>query len=229
MQDENNNLRIAIGSAFVLVGVTLVVAAVEIISRTQPVPWWAILLLVIGIVTLVAGLLILIISPRIWRRIGQTIMGSPTWLREIYVWHRYGPKCTIERPKIDFELVEEGQIRKYSTKVFLTVSISEKARNYLPVRCSFRSTGVQLEQKRGITTLCAPLELNPLLSKEILLDSPGNTTHWIGLAWFPYNNPATPFIDIQKPYTWAIKDVHVYLGSLQRYRNLSKKGRGVDV
>ena len=83
----------------------------------------------------------------------------------------------------------------------------------------------QLEQKHGLILLHAPLELNPVQSLEYVLNTPGKTTYKIGLSWFPCNNPAILFVDTQKPYTWEIKDVRVYLDNLQKYRKLSRKGR----
>lgn len=232
MYTENNNhegnhvkLRIAIGATLGIVGASLVVPAMNSMLQPELVPWWAILLLVIGGMAIITGLLILIVPPKRWKHIWQSVLGFPTWLREIYTWHKYGPKCIIEMPVIDFELYPDDQTRRYSAKVFLTVFISEKTSDYYPVRCSFRNISFQLEQKHGLMPLHASLELNPVQSLEIILKTPGKTTHRIGLSWFPYNNPAIVFIDLQKPYTWIIKGIHVYLGNLRRYRKLSRKRR----
>lgn len=126
---------------------------------------------------------------------------------------------------IEFELYP-NQMRRYSTNVFLKVIIPEKTRKYLPVRCSFASIGFRLVQMHGIVPLSASLELTagPLVT-ERLLNIPGETTLRVGLSWFPYNNPAIIFVDLQKSYTWEIKDVRVYLDNLQKYRKLSRKGR----
>ena len=228
MDTENNSrlqLRIAIGSALVLVGLALFGVAMTSILQVEPCPWWAIALLIVGVTTIITGLLLLILPPKSWRKIWQSVLGFPTWLRETYIWQKYGPKCILETPVIDFELYADEQMRRYSAKVFLTVFVSEKTRSYLPVRCTFRNIRFQLEQRHVMIPLSASLELNPLLETEILLNTPGKTTHSIGLSWFPYNNPTILFVDTQKPYTWVIKEVHVYLDNLQKYRKLSRKGR----
>lgn len=232
MDTENNNhesnhvkLRIAIGSTLVIVGAALVGPAMNSMLQPEPWPYWAIILLILGGIVVIIGLLVLIVPFKSWRKLWQSVLGFPTWLRDIYIWHKYGPKCIIEMPVIDFELYPDDQTRRYSAKVSLTVFVSEKTSDYCPVRCDFRDISFQLEQKYGLMPLHASLELNPVQSLEILLKTPGKTTHTISLSWFPYTNPAIVFIDLQKPYTWEIKDVRVYLDNLRKYRKLSRKGR----
>lgn len=217
---------LAIGSAcWGLAGV----AVNKLVQSGQVLPVWAILLLVIGALCFLAAFLLLLAHPKSWRELWQSVLGFPTWLRETYIWHKYGPKCTLEMPVIDFELYSDEQMRRYSANIFLTVFVSEKTSKYYPVRCSFRNITFQLEQKYGLVPLHASLELNPVQSLEILLNTSGKTTHKIGLSWFPCNNPAIVFVDLQKPYTWVIKDVHVYLDNLRKCRKLSKKGRVSNV
>ena len=197
----------------------------QLLPSQQAIPWYQSGFFWAGIIIVAIALLILIVPPKRWKRIWQSVLGFPTWLREIYIWHKYDPKCIIEMPVIDFELYPDDQMRRYSAKVSLTVFVSEKTSDYCPVRCSFRNISFQLEQKHGLVPLHASLELNPVQSLEILLKTPGKTTHKISLSWFPCDNPAVLFIDTQKPYTWEIKDVRVYLDNLRRYRKLSRKGR----
>lgn len=197
----------------------------KLLQSGQSLPGWAIGLLILGTLLFLTTVLILTVSPKSWIRIWQSILGLPRWLRETYIWHKYGPKCTLEMPVIDFELYSDEQMRRYSAHIFLTVFVSEKTSKYYPVSCSFRNMTFQLEQKHGLILLHASLELNPVQSLEILLNTPGKTTHKIGLSWFPCNNPAIVFVDLQKPYTWVIRDVRVYLDNLRSYRKLSKKGR----
>lgn len=201
----------------------------QLLPEQQSILWYQSEFFWAGIVIVLTALLILTVPPRRWKRIWKSVLGLPTWIREMYIWQKYGPKCTIEMPVIDFQLYSDEQTRRYSTHIFLTVFISEKTSKYYPVRCSFRNMTFQLEQKHGLIPLHAPLELNPVQSLEILLNTPGETTHKIGLSWFPYNNPAILFVDTQKPYTWEIKDVHMHLDNLQKYRNLSRKGRVSNV
>ena len=200
----------------------------QLLPGQQEIAWYQSGFFWAGIAIVVIALLILIVPPKSWRKIWQSVLGFPTWLRETYIWHKYGPKCILEIPVIDFELYADEQTRRYSAKVFLTVVVPEKTRSYFPVRCIFGNIRFQLEQKHGVIPLSASLEINPPQGTEILLNTPGKTTHWIGLSWFPSNNPAIIFIDLQKPYTWIIKDVHIHLDNLQKYRKLSRKGAGIQ-
>lgn len=196
----------------------------KLLQSGQSLPGWAIGLLILGTLLFLAAVLILTVSPKSWRNIWQSVLGFPTWLREAYIWQKYGPKCMLGIPVIDFELYADEQMRRYSANVFLTVFASEKTRSYFPVRCSFRLIKFQLEQKHEMVPLYALLELNPVQPLEYVLNTPGKTTYRISLSWFPYTNPAILFIDVQKPYSWVIKDVYVYLDNLQNYRKLSRKG-----
>jgi hypothetical protein len=231
MNVENNNyednhikLRIAIGSALVVAGASLVGPAMNRILQPEPAPQWAILLLVMGGIILITGLLILIVPSKHWKHIWQSVLGFPTWLREMYIWHKYGPKFILETPLIDYELCAAEQWRRYSSKVQLTVVVSEKTRKYCPVRVSFNNMTFRLEQRHGMIPLNAVLERNTLQPTEIVMNKLGKITCWMPVSWLPYDNPAVLFVDTQKPYTWVIKDIHVYLDNLQRYRKLSRKG-----
>ena len=226
MDTENNRCNVRITSAAILasVGVAFMSRLPQLLPGQQAVLWYQSGFFWAGIAIVVIALLILILPPKSWRKIWQSVLGFPTWLRETYIWQKYGPKCTIEIPAIDFELYLDEQMRRYSTHIFLTVFISEKTSKYCPVRCSFRNMTFQLEQKHGLILLRAPLELNPVQSLEYVLNTPGKTTYKIGLSWFPCNNPAILFVDTQKSYKCVIKDVHVYLDNLKKYRKLSRKG-----
>ncbi|MBA7468731.1 hypothetical protein ES707_03984 [subsurface metagenome] len=197
----------------------------QLLPGQQAIPWYQSGFFWAGIAIVIIALLILIVPPKLWKNYWHSVLEFPTWLRETYIWYRYGPKSILEVSDIDFELYADEQSRRYSAKVFLTVFVSEKTRSYYPVRCSFRNVSFQLKQKHAMIPLSASLELNPLLETEFLLNTPGKTIHWVGLSWFPYNNPVILFIDLQKPYTWIIKDVHMRLDNLQKYRKLSRKGR----
>lgn len=228
MDTENNEhckVRRTIAIILASVGVAFMSRLPQLLPGEQAIPWYQSGFFWAGIAIVVLALLIPIVSPKSWRKLWQSVLGFPTGLREKYIWHKYGPECTLEMPVIDFELYSDEQMRRYSAHIFLTVFVSEKSSKYYPVRCSFRNMTFQLEQKHGLVPLHASLELNPVQSLVILLNAPGKTTHKIGLSWFPCNNPAIVFVDLQKPYTWIIKDVHIHLDNLQKYRKLSRKGR----
>jgi hypothetical protein len=230
-EHESNNvkLRISIGSALVIVGASLVGPAMNRMLQSEPWPYWTIILLIVGGLAIVIGLLILIVPPKSWKKIWQSILGFPTWLRETYIWYKYGPKCVLKAPVIDYELYLDGNERRYSTKVYLSISVSEKAKNYYPIRCDLSNISFTLYQKQGLMPVKAFLERNPLLPTKILRDKPGNTNHWIGLSWFPYNNPDIVYLDVYRRYKWVITNIYIYLGNLRKRRKLTKTGWAINV
>lgn len=227
LDTENNHCQVRITFAIIVasVGVAFMSRLPQLLPEQQSIPWYQSGFFWAGIVIVLVALLILIVPPRRWKCFWKSVLGFPIWIREMYIWQKYGPKYTIEIPTIDYELYADNSMRRYSTHIFLTVFISEITNKYYPVRCSFRNVTFQLEQKHGLISLYAPLELNPIQSLEYVLNTPGKTTCKIGLSWFPCNNPAILYIDTQKPYTWIIKGIHMHLDNLQKYRNLSRKGR----
>jgi len=197
----------------------------QLLPGQQAIAWYQSGFFWAGIVIVVMALLILVVPPKNWRHIWQSVLGIPAWLRETYIWYRYGPRCILETPVIDFALYPDEHMRKYSAVVFLTVFISKKTLSYCPVRCDFGNAKFQLNQRHKLIPLCAPLELNPLQGRQILLNNTvGKTSHRVSFSWFPYDDPATLFIDTQKNYMWEIEDVRVYLDNLHSYRKLSIKG-----
>ena len=195
----------------------------QVISWYQSGFFWA------GIAIVVMALLILIVPSKNWKRVWWSITGLPRWLRELYIWHKYGPKCTLEIPAIDYELYSDSNERRYSTKVHLSINVSEKANNYYPIRCDLSDIKFTLYQKQGLMPVSASLERNPLLATKILRNTSGNTSHWIGLSWFPYNNQDIVFLDVNRRYKWEITDVYIYLGNLHKRRKLTKTGWAVNV
>jgi hypothetical protein len=221
---EDKKIRIAVGSGLIVIGSAFMSRLSQLLPGQQAIPWYQSGFFWAGVVIALIGLLILIIPPLSWRKLWQSVLGFPIWLCETYIWHKYGPECNLEMPVIDFELYSDEQMRKYTAVAFLTVFISEETLKYCPVKCNFRDTKFQLNQKHGLIPLHAPLELNPLQGREILLDIEGKTFHRVSFSWFPYNNPAIVFVDLKKPYTWEIKDICVYLDNLRKCRKLSKRG-----
>ena len=156
---EDNNPRIAVGSALVIVGITFVGTAVEIISRVQPIPWWAILLLVTGSLTLVIGLLILIVPLRRWKNIWRSVFGLPKWFCDTYTWERYGPKHVFDDPSptIASEFRENKGISAPSTYYTAKIIVVIKKRDKYPLIINLASAKVHLKQKTGWRTLSIDL------------------------------------------------------------------------
>lgn len=232
MDTENNKReyppqRIAAASIFGIMAGAFVGSAMSSIQPGQDWPQWVIWFLVVGGILCFTALIILV-PVAWWKRIWQSIVGFPSYLRETYIWHKYGPKCTIETPVVDYELYPDNNERRYSTKVVLSIKVSEKARNYYPIRCDLSDIKFVLHQKQGLMPVRHLLERNLLLETKILRNTPGNTSHWIGLHWFPYNNPDSVFLDVYRRYRWTITDVHVYMGNLHKRRKITKTGWAVN-
>ena len=232
MDTGNNNslgLRIAIGSGLVATGCAIAGPAMSNILQVEPVPLWAIILMIIGVTAIISGLSILIIPPRRWRYIWQFMLGFPTWLRETKIWKRYGPVCTFGEPKITFHLSKDRQTREYTANISLLISLSEKARNYYPVKVLVdkETTKFHLEQNRGgVRVSPNSLELVPGTIRQTIRNTPSNTLIDLAFSWSPYNNPAIAFIDIQNPpYEWIVEGVEVHLANVNKIRKLSKRGK----
>jgi hypothetical protein len=78
MDNESNNLRIAFGSAFVLIGLTLLGLAMNGEIQSKITPWWVIPFMVIGVIALIVGLLILRVSPKRWKII-ECLLNIAIW------------------------------------------------------------------------------------------------------------------------------------------------------
>jgi hypothetical protein len=207
---ESNNLRIALGSAFVLVGITLVGTAVEIISRVQPIPWWAILLLVIGSLTLVIGLLILIVPPRHWKNIWHSVFGLPKWFRNACYWKCYGPKCTIGDPIFKPSEITEIGHDDFEAKISASVMIWIKTRGK-PLRINLSSTNVCLEQKVGWDERETRFRLNTQQGiPEIILEPCKKWCDQILVSW-TYHGKRDYFPNIQKRHRWGIWGISIAL------------------
>jgi hypothetical protein len=225
VDDKPTPRRIASATIIGTLGSGLVVATVvRLLQVAQEIlPWWWPYPLIIGGVLFISALLLLV--PVLWWRIlQQTIEGAPRWFRETYLWKFSGPRCTIDVPQVDFQLIESEQMRQYATKVFVTVVVPEQTRQYCPIRCDFSNMTFELKQKRGIVPLIASLERNPILATDGLVAAPGRVTFWMGLSWFPFNNPAMLFVEPSESYKWEIRDIRIYMDNLQKYQILSKKG-----
>lgn len=165
-ENSHGNVRIAVASILGTVGAGFISRLPLFIPGQEVIPWYQSGFFWAGIAIVVIALLVLIVMPKTWKILGQSLLGSPAWLRETYLWYRYGPRCTIETPLIDSELYPEEDLRTYRATVCLSVFVSEQTRNYLPIRWFIADTRCQLEQKHGLVPLHALLELNPFQSRE---------------------------------------------------------------
>jgi len=224
---EDKQIRIAVCTGLIIIGSAFMSRFPQLLPGQQAIPWYQSGFFWAGIVIAVIGLLILIVPPKRWKRTWQSVLGFPTWLRETYIWKRYGPVCTLGEPEVTFALSQDGQTRIYTANVSLLICLLEKNKNYYPVRVAVNkdTTIFYLGQKRGLVKLCPILlELLPGTIKQILLDTPDKTTHEVVFSQSVYNNPSITFIDIQQSYEWIIDGIEVHLANITKFRKLSKRG-----
>jgi len=151
MSDENGDrlqVRIAVGCAFTSVGAALAVVAMTSILQPEPCPWWAILLLILGGITLIAGLLVLIVPPRRWKKLWHSVWGLPKWFHNTCYWKCHGPRCNIGDPIFKPSEISEIGHDDYEAKITATVMVWIKNKSK-PIKVNLSSTNVCLEQKVG--------------------------------------------------------------------------------
>lgn len=239
MDTENNyeskrlRLRIARGAVLVALGGSLMSRLPQLLPGQQELSWYQSPFTVVGIIIVFIGLVILFMPSKYWRYIWHSVLGLPRWLRETYIWRIWGPVCTLDNLQVTFGLSQDGQWRIYTGKVSLSICLLEKTRNYYPVRVVVNkdTTMFYLEQKRGLVKLPrAALEVVAGTTREILLNTPGKTTHEMVFSWCSYNNPSIAFIDIQQPpYECIIEGIEVHLTNITKFRKLSKRGKVSNV
>jgi hypothetical protein len=148
-QNKGNHTGIGIGVA--IVGSTLVGAAVDNL-RPEPAPWWAILLLIIGIITLIGGLLVLIIGPKSWRTVVLDLKyGIPFWIHKTYYMklRKHGPTITNSTPKFSTNTSQTAE-NSYETMITSTFELSIKPGSK-PSRVNINSISVCVEVEKGET------------------------------------------------------------------------------
>lgn len=228
-REQENRMRV-IGGGLITVGLGLVVTTVARLLQpgVERAPAWAIALLAVGGLALVTGLLLVIIRPKTWKGLWLSFLGLPSWRRETCIWRRCGLTCKVGIPKIDHQLSQNGQSREYSAKVRLLVSLSEKARDYLPLGISVdkSTTFFVLEQNRGLASVHpVTLEVVPGTPRETLLKTPGMHAYDIAFSASVFNNPSIVFVDLERPYTWTLKGITSHLANVKKTRLLPGSGR----
>ncbi len=231
-REQQKRMR-AVGVALSPTGLALMGWAVDrlaVLSQMvgQNTAWWPIPLLVLGSVMLVVGLLLIIVPPKRWKGLWLAFRGFPAWLREVRIWGRCELTYEAGVPKIDHQLSQDGQTRQYTAIVRLLVSVSEKAKDYLPLGISVAksTTFFVLEQNRGLASVHpVTLEVVPGTARETLLTTPGTHPYVVAFSASQYNNPSIVFVDLEQPYTWTLKGVTANLANVRKTRQLRAKGK----
>lgn len=218
MSDENsherNNLRIAVGSTLVVVGAALVGPALNSMLQVEPCPWWAIILLIAGVISLIIGLLILIVPPKKWRSLSPIRIQKQ--IRSNCIWLFRGPKWSCSKPIIFLNEVFQtpdddirGQI-KYGATISLTIKNRDKS----PLEVGFYSLTVNIEQRYGRSKI--KKSLYPNISNRVTIQPSHKDTfkfHLHGIC------DERRMIDVKKPYDWGIQGILVALNGVF-YREL---------
>ena len=128
MEAESNNLRIAVGTTLAIVGGGLVGVAMEIISRIQPAPWWAILLLILSSAMLIIGLLILIAPLEKWKGLFSPI-NIYRRIDNARLWWVRGPKWSWSKPTIKLDGFTPNNPNLGLVRYFTTLSLDIENRD----------------------------------------------------------------------------------------------------
>ena len=226
MDTENNQegnrlkLRIAVATILALGGFSLVGIALTSIPQSGLWPEWVVPILIIGVIAIVVAFLILIISPRRWRNIWQSIIGFPRWLKETCVWIFCGPKCTIGDPTFNQSEVSKVGQDYYETKITATFGVTVKNKSK-PIRVNFSPAEVCLEQIVGWDQKKVPfiLETHKGIPKK-RLEPRKSDDYEVEVYLVCGGGDREHFPDIHKDYRWGIQGIYVVLP-----RGLSKELR----
>lgn len=153
--EDNNSItrRIGVGTGLIVFGGILVGPAMNGLLQSSPypipIPWWVILLLVLGSIAIIMGLLVLIVPPKSWGKIRQ--MRLIQWFHRTYFRYylqlRYGLICSIDEPTIEREFrggVGEGGPRTYYTS---KAKISIRKTDPYPIKIEFSEAVLYLMKK----------------------------------------------------------------------------------
>lgn len=174
--------------------------------QSEPWPWWSIVLLVIGGITLIAGLLILTVSPRRWKSIGCSIIGFPGWIHRTYIWLSRGPQWSISKPILSPDEITPSNINSVKTNFTTTLSLVIKNRDDYPLEGALYSLEVNVEQRLGRIKVRCALRPNP--SYQITIQPHQEGTYKLFLFGACSSHRC---LDVTKPYNWGIQGISVSL------------------
>ena len=161
-----------------------------------------------GIAIVAIALLILIVSPKRWRIIGQSVLGFPKWLREAYMWKRYGPKYIITNPVIESSLLNDDGATEIQYKVKFRISIKNKA---LPLKVRLSEAVVIIEQETEWGKN-PPLYLGNFPRQPDIEMKPRDEGHWdLSVAQSLIGGNLRNPPDLSKDYKWGIRRIYVAL------------------
>lgn len=209
MDTENNNpnVRIAIGRGLIIMGGILAGPAMNRILQPEPWPCWAIILLIIGCIVLVAGLLILVVPPKNWKCLRYSVLGVPGWLRNLYLWMKYGPKYSFGKPSIKQPLPDHQD----TYKATITLHIENRDNN--PLIVHFSLARFNMEQRVGRRMIRIELKLPIGFPHEEVIESQKERDFNIPFIGF---RDETDCLDLGKNYQRGIQGIQVELSGVGR-------------
>jgi hypothetical protein len=208
--ESNNPLRIAIGTGLIVVGGIVGGPAMARMLQPEPMPCWALILLILGGVTIVSGLLILIVPPRRWGSLWHSVLELPKWLHSTCYWECHGPRCTIGNPIFKPSEISEIGHDDYEAKISASIMVWIKTGDK-PLRINLSSANVCLEQKVGWDERKTRFQLNTQqVIPEIILEP-----HVVWCDQILVNKMChgkrESFPDIQKRHRWGVRGISVAL------------------
>lgn len=108
MDTENNHIELRVGVATVLalVGAAFMSRLPQYIPGQKEIAWYQSGFFWVGLAIVILALLILLIHPKYWKRIWQSIWGFPNWIHKTYIWKRYKPVIVISNLGIETSFVD---------------------------------------------------------------------------------------------------------------------------
>ncbi len=182
--------------------------AMEIISRIQPAPWWAILLLILSSAMLIIGLLILIAPLEKWKGLFSPI-NIYRRIDNARLWWVRGPKWSWSKPTIKLDGFTPNNPNLGLVRYFTTLSLDIENRDDFPLNAAFYSSSVNVEQGLGRSKVRCSLSPNPSFAVEIK----EHHKEPVVLQFFGACNSAR-CLELKAPYDLGIQGISVSLSGV---------------
>lgn len=209
MDINNDHLQLRIGVATVLgmVGAAFMSRLPQLLPSQQAIPWYQSGFFWVGIVIVVIALLILIVPPKRWKHIWQSVLGLRRWLRNLYLWMRYGPKYSFGKPSMKQPLPDHQD----TYKATITLHIENKDNNPLTVHFSLARFNIEQRVRRRMIHI----ELKPPIGfpHNEVIESQKERDFNIPFIGFC---DETDCLDLGKNYQRGIQGIQVELSGVGR-------------
>jgi hypothetical protein len=205
MQDNDHlQLRIAVASILALVGAAFISRLPQLLPGQQAIPWYQSGFFWAGIVIVVIALLILIVSPKNWRRVWFSVINCPYEIKRTYIWWFRSPKWLVSEPIISLNELTPSSTGQ--TNYTATLSLIIKNRDNYTLEGALYSLTVNIEQGLGRMKVRCILRPNP--SYQIKIQPHQEETYKLLLFGACSSSRC---LDIKKPYNWGIQGITVSL------------------